>query len=74
MFFAINFIAEDKSRIKCRHKASQTFSDSLIFYSRRQCLFYSGYFSVTCINIMKENTFVLETKVFAFFFPVLMIE
>lgn len=68
MFFVINFIAEDKSRIKCRFKASQTFSDSLIFYSRRQCLFYSGYFSVTYINIMKDNTFVLETKGLAFIF------
>lgn len=64
----INFIAEDKSRIKCRLKASQTFFDSLIFYSRSQCLFYSGYFSVTYINIMKDNTFVLEMKVLPLFF------
>lgn len=31
-------------------------------------MFYSGYFSVTCINIMKDNTFVLETKVLLSFF------
>lgn len=75
MFSVINFIAEDKSRIKCRLKASQTLFDSLIFYSRRQCLFYPGYFSVTCINIMKDNTFVLETKaLLSFFSPVLMIK
>lgn len=75
MVFVVNFIAEDKSRIKSRLKASQTFLIVKIICSRRQCLFHSGYIPGKCIlNMMKVNTFALQTKICFYFFPVLMIK